>query len=159
MDYGPPSVEKPLGALPVVHDRATPRAGDRRAGREPVDLADSGGQLTGESPARIGFLRKIIEQAPGGVLDPISSNQGFPVAGVQGEFYLEYYGFGQPIFREVTLPPGHEYQVDIIDTWNMTIDTLPGTYTGTFRVDLPGREFIALRMTSVDTDRPAPPTV
>ncbi len=39
--------------------------------------------------------------------------------------------------------------LDIIDTWNMTIDTLPGTVTGRFRVELPGRQFIAVRIRAV----------
>jgi hypothetical protein len=116
-----------------------------------------GGELTGESPARIGFLRKVIEEAPGGFLEPISSNQGFPIAGRPGEYYLEFYGFGQPLFRDLTLPPGRAYRADVIDTWNMTIDPLPGTYAGACRVPLPGHDFIALRMTAVDPAGPAPP--
>lgn len=111
-----------------------------------------GGELIGESPARIGFLRRIIEEAPGGVLEPISSQQGFPVAGIPNEYYLEYYGFRQPIFRNVLLPPGRSYRLDVIDTWNMTVETLPGKYAGEFRIELPGREFIALRMTVIDSD-------
>ena len=30
-----------------------------------------GGELTGDSPARIAFLRRVIEESPGGVLDPV----------------------------------------------------------------------------------------
>jgi hypothetical protein len=28
----------------------------------------------------------------------------------------------------------------------MTIETLPGTYSGRFRIDLPGRQFMAVRL-------------
>jgi hypothetical protein len=61
-----------------------------------------------------------------------------------------YFGLTRPLFRHVTLPYGRRYRVDVIDTWNMTIDSLPGIHEGSFRVDLPGREFMALRITAAD---------
>jgi hypothetical protein len=39
--------------------------------------------------------------------------------------------------------------VDIIDTWNMTTVRQPGVFTGTFRIGLPGREFMAVRLIAV----------
>lgn len=33
-----------------------------------------GGELTGTSPERIAFLRRIIEQSPGGILNPLPSS-------------------------------------------------------------------------------------
>ena len=44
------------------------------------------------------------------------------------------------------MPPGTAYAVDVIDTWNMTIETLQGSLEGTFRVDLPGRQYMAVRL-------------
>lgn len=46
-------------------------------------------------------------------------------------------------------PQNLNFEVDIIDTWKMTIETLPGKYSGRFRIDLPGRQFIALRLRAV----------
>ncbi|WP_432508889.1 DUF5605 domain-containing protein [Kineococcus auxinigenes] len=106
-----------------------------------------GGQLTGESPERIAFLRRILEQAPDGVLDPLPSDWDVPWAGVAQQQYLLYFGFGRPRFRSLVLPPGNAYYVDVIDTWNMTVQRLPETVQGACRVPLPGREFIALRLT------------
>ncbi len=124
-----------------------------------------GGELTGSSPARIGFLRKILEDCPG-YIDPRMGNRAdwdLPW-GMSGErFYREsrspygvmrteyaewmlcYFSFARPRFRNFTLPEDIRYQIDVIDTWNMTVDTLPGTYSGTVRVDLPAREYMAVR--------------
>ena len=41
---------------------------------------------------------------------------------------------------------GLNCQADVIYTCNMTIESLPGTYSGEFRVDLPGGQFMAVRM-------------
>ncbi|MET1088382.1 MAG: DUF5605 domain-containing protein [Arthrobacter sp.] len=39
------------------------------------------------------------------------------------------------------------FEVDIIDTWNMTVETLPGTFKRRFRMDLPGRQYTAAHLT------------
>lgn len=109
-----------------------------------------GNELIGESPARIAFLRRVVEEAPGGVLDPIGESFDFPRAGVPGEYELWYFGCHQPLFRTLTLPTDRHYRVDVIDTWGMTVDTLPGTFSGISRIPLPGREFMALRVVALD---------
>ena len=38
-----------------------------------------------------------------------------------------------------------EYQVEIIDTWEMTV-TDGGIHKGKFRVKLPGKEYMAVRL-------------
>jgi hypothetical protein len=48
------------------------------------------------------------------------------------------------------LPPGSAYRVEVIDTWDMTIESRPGTVQGECTVPLPGREFMAIRLTAVD---------
>jgi hypothetical protein len=57
-----------------------------------------------------------------------------------------YFGSSQPAFRTIAIPPGNTAPIDLIDTWNMTIDRLDQTFTGTSKVNLPGRPFIALRV-------------
>jgi hypothetical protein len=47
------------------------------------------------------------------------------------------------------MKPGTKYKVEVIDTWNMTIQELDGSYEGKFRIELPGRQCIAVRMTRV----------
>ncbi|MBB5781549.1 DUF5605 domain-containing protein [Nonomuraea jabiensis] len=107
-----------------------------------------GGELTGQSPSRIDFLRRITAEAPGGILEPVGApaDTDAPAAGVAGQYHLIYFGLSQPLFCTLTPPPGR-YRVEIIDTWHMTIDELPGTFESG-RVDLPGRAYIAVRLTA-----------
>ena len=44
---------------------------------------------------------------------------------------------------------GGEWVIDVIDTWNMTIDRVDGIHSGTARVTLPGRQFVAVRLSRV----------
>jgi hypothetical protein len=62
------------------------------------------------------------------------------------DYRIAYFGFGRPRYRDVTTPQESRWLVDVIDTWNMTIARQPGIFTGTFRIDLPGREFMAVRL-------------
>ncbi|MFC5470061.1 DUF5605 domain-containing protein [Cohnella suwonensis] len=108
-----------------------------------------GGKLHGSSPARIAFLRKIIEESPGGVLEPLPSDWDVPCAGVSNEYYIYYFGFNQPKFRNFSRKSGVRYEAEIIDTWNMTIEKLPGIYEGAFKIQLPGTQFMAVRLTKI----------
>lgn len=107
-----------------------------------------GGVLKGESPARIAFLRSIIEAGPEGWLEPQGSITAtrVPSIGKPGEMYLTYYGVRQPGRTYFLLPEGDEYLVDLIDTWNMTIETLPETVTHQSMLDLPRIPYLALRL-------------
>ena len=105
-----------------------------------------GGRLTGESPARIAFARRFLEEAPAGEPNPLPSEWDLPCAGVEDEYRLYYFGFNRPGFREFRLKPGIRWKVSVIDTWNMTIEELPGLYEGAFRIDLPRRMYMAVRM-------------
>lgn len=107
-----------------------------------------GGELVGESPARFAFLRRLLEEVPGGVLDPVASDWDVPWGSGGGVTFV-YFGFGQPRYREIVRPPGVQYVVDVIDTWEMSVERLPGTYEGAFRVELPGRQWMALRLTAL----------
>lgn len=115
-----------------------------------------GGELHGTSPDRIAFLRKILEEAPGAI-SPMMQNPADPipywdvaVGAVEEKYYLFYFGFNQPTFRTFKMGEGKKYKIDIIDTWDMTITELSETYCGDFRIDMPGKQYIAIRMTRVD---------
>ena len=43
------------------------------------------------------------------------------------------------------MPEGKRYRVDVIDTWEMTVVDA-GEYEGTFRIPLPGKEYMAIRL-------------
>ncbi|SMH50928.1 Protein of unknown function [Rathayibacter oskolensis] len=109
-----------------------------------------GGELRGTSPARIAFLDRILAEGPSRGLEPIPLDWDVPRAGVEGEYYLYYFGFDRPTYRRFLLEPDVSYTVDVIDTWGMTVERLPGTYSGRFRIELPGREYIAVRLLRVD---------
>lgn len=108
-----------------------------------------GGLLYGTSPERIAFLRRVVEEGPAGGLDPLPSDWDLPCAGVEERYYLFYFGFNQPKSREFRMKPGIRYQVELLDTWNMKVEKLPGSYEGTFRIELPSRMYMAVRMTAM----------
>lgn len=107
-----------------------------------------GGHLVGQSMERIAFLENLISESPTGRLEPISSNLlcPTPVSGVKGRYEVHYNSYSQHKFRSLEVPEGCAAEIDIIDTWAMTIETLPGTYTGSQTIELPGRPYMALRM-------------
>jgi hypothetical protein len=63
-------------------------------------------------------------------------------------YYLYYYSFMRPSFRDFRLDENTEYRVEVIDTWEMTIEDR-GIYRGSFRVELPGKEYMAVRIRRV----------
>ena len=115
---------------------------------------------------RIAFLRQIVEDAPG-YLDPgraewdlpwavsgkryrtMTQTPFGPMPSENAEYMLCYFSFAQPKFRNFRLPEDHKYQIDVIDTWNMTITPVEGVHSGATRVDLPGRPYIAVRFREV----------
>ena len=106
-----------------------------------------GGVMVGESPERIAFYRRILEQTPAPGLSPVEGVAGgyFKCAGVAGEYYLLYTGVHQPHVLSFNLPAGERYNVEVIDTWNMTITPVEGEYEGLFEVPLPRLPYIAVR--------------
>jgi len=130
----------------------------------------SGGVLRGQSIARLAFLKTIMATLPPEGVDPIDKWQERRTAGKAGEFYLTYFGTDAPaawpfvIYRDGpndTTRDGLSFQVEIIDTWNMTVTPVPGTFTTkkldahTFEdvdkksIALPGRPYLALRIRRV----------
>ncbi|MDI7275962.1 MAG: DUF5060 domain-containing protein [Anaerolineae bacterium] len=118
--------------------------------RHPDDILwwSKGGVLHGESPARIAFLRRILEEGPEGGLEPIIANWREQAAGREGEYYLFYFGLHQPAWHTFELPAG-TYAAEIIDPWEMTITPVPGICEGHFRLELPGRPYLAVRFRRV----------
>lgn len=95
-----------------------------------------GGRLQGESVERIAFLRRLMEAAP---VDVPSADS----------YFLLYFGDRQPAHAECALPDRARYSVELIDAWNMTAERLAGSYSGRCRVPLPGRPYLALRISEL----------
>jgi hypothetical protein len=127
-----------------------------------------GGELRGQSPARIGFLRKIVEAGPKAGVNPIDMWEDVHLAGQPGQYYLRYFGKEAPKEWTLELPrpgmrEGMKFKVDVIDTWDMTITPDPRTFTmvvspkSMYRyrdkenatIALPGKPYMALRITNV----------
>jgi hypothetical protein len=106
-----------------------------------------GGILKGQSPERIKFLRTIIENAPPHLI-PITlfSWMPFSCIGIEHEYYLCYLIDAQPRSIVINLPKDELYQVEIIDTWNMTITPVEKKFSGRSLIELPGKPYIALRI-------------
>ncbi|MFC4006147.1 DUF5060 domain-containing protein [Nonomuraea purpurea] len=102
--------------------------GESLAGFQERAWIGNGGALFGESPARIAFLRKIMEERRDGTL-------------------LRYLGRRQPAQVTVDLPPGDGYAAELIDVWNMTVTPVEGVHRERVRVGLPRRPYLALRLT------------
>lgn len=104
-----------------------------------------GGKLHGKSPERIGFLRKLMEDGPEN-MDALDIGTNYQAIGIEGEYYLYYFGQHQPALIELQLPAEHTFKAEIIDTWNMTIEEIEGEYSGPCQVQMPGTSYQALRL-------------
>ncbi len=109
-----------------------------------------GGELHGQSPERIAFLRRILEEGPESGLNPEVFDRDIFGCSRDHEYCLVYFGVHQPSFREWTLPDGMRFQADVIDTWEMTIAPVEGVLEGECRVDLPGKPYMALRLRRIE---------
>ena len=150
-----------------------------------------GGKLVGDSPARIAFLRSVLESLPGPLRPhieglakmadlskeqieqlqraPLTQENFFSVAmarmgliemsrfaamepGVSGmcgpedipEALLWYLDFNCCCRYEIHLPETGSYRVDILDTWNMTRETVMTGAAGKQEIRLPGHEWMAI---------------
>ncbi|MEU3786378.1 DUF5605 domain-containing protein [Streptomyces sp900129855] len=107
-----------------------------------------GGTLHGESAERIGFLARITAEIPSGRIEALPSSWDM-VCGGDDDHRIIYFGNGCSTFRWLQLPPGTQWEVDLIDTWNMTVETQPGLAEGRTKITLPGREYMAVRLRRV----------
>jgi len=106
-----------------------------------------GGKLYGESPKRIAFLHQIMKDAPTENLYPFHNEWNKQTYLFQTDaYYLHYYGNSQQAAAVLRLPAGKEYEVEIIDAWEMTIHKLEGLFSGVVEVPLPQKPYMAVRV-------------
>jgi len=150
-----------------------------------VTWLGSGGALKGESPARLEFLRRVLEESPDQGINPIDRWEHADIGGQPGEYYLLYFGRKMPTEWTFQLPryrltDGMEFAVEVLDTWNMTVTPVEGVFVTKMRppydfqpgsidervtdehngrsIALPGRPGIALRIRHVGGADPTPAT-
>jgi hypothetical protein len=148
-------------------------AGHGETYSHPEDLIwwAKGGKLHGESWRRIRFLHELLREDQLGGLEPIGMNDEWPWSRISGARDLAgkvtyiYFGEHQPNQWTTGLPADDGvYQIDLIDTWNMTVEpakriaafvphpqrhgsiTRGGKADAAFGIDLPGRPYLALRV-------------
>ncbi|MFD1253492.1 DUF5060 domain-containing protein [Devosia equisanguinis] len=128
-----------------------------------------GGELYGDAWKRIKFLRELLEQDVKAGLTPLGGTTSWPwsrmSAAEDGDVRYIYFGEHQPAQWTTGLPlDDGDYDVDLIDTWAMTIEpaqriapAIPhptrhgavvrgGKADAAFGVRLPGRPHLALRV-------------
>ena len=130
-----------------------------------------GGVLKGQSPARLAFLKKVLDDAPAEGIEPIDKWQEPEYGGQPGKYYLIYLGKQTPTNWDFQIPKpplgklqsadGMKFTVEVLDTWNMTVTPLPGVFTlkkkdNYFYADkdgrnvpLPGKPYMAIRIQRV----------
>lgn len=54
----------------------------------------------------------------------------------------------RPSFRDFYFDDDTSFTVRVIDTWNMTVEDY-GIYKGKFRIELPGRSYMAVQIRKV----------
>lgn len=131
-----------------------------------------GGMLKGQSPARLAFLKKVLDDAPASGIDPIDKWQNPDYAGHAPDYYLVYLGREKPTSWEFRLPTpplwkGRQpdqtmrFTAEVLDTWNMTVTPVDGTFTIVKQTDyfvadeagrlvpLPGKPYMAIRIKRV----------
>ncbi len=82
-----------------------------------------GGKLIGRSPARLAFLRSVMEQAPYEQMEPDPQlSPGNYALCKPNEYYLVYFTTDVP--TALDLPGDGPYKVDGIDPWHMTVTPL-----------------------------------
>lgn len=108
-----------------------------------------GGVLKGESPSRLAFLRRIMEEGPPEGIEPIDQwadayarrktaiGDGLAephIGGLPGQYYLVYFGRSAPkewapdIYKN-QLEDGMRFRAEVIDTWEMTVRPVEQTIT------------------------------
>ena len=125
-----------------------------------------GGVLRGQSPARLAFLRQILNDSPAAGINPIDKWEEIAIGGQPGEYYLAYFGndarssWPFELFH-TGVADGMKFKVDVIDTWNMTDTPVPEVFELKKRdayyfadkdgraVTLPARPYMALRIRRV----------
>jgi Domain of unknown function (DUF5060)/Protein of unknown function (DUF4038)/Domain of unknown function (DUF5605) len=101
-----------------------------------------GGVLVGQSPARLAFLKTIMDAAPADATVLPEKNTW----GVEGEYYLTYLWDRQHATQSYKLPEGRRFKAEIIDTLAMTITAVAGALAGRADVALPIKPYLAIRL-------------
>jgi len=100
-----------------------------------------GGVLHGTSPAKIAFLRKLLEETiavgPGPIGFTNFNDDPMGARRANGSVIFYYFDEHQPAEGAFQLPDGKSYTAEFIHTLELTRTPLPGEYAGNAQVKLP----------------------
>ena len=111
--------------------------------RHPEDILwwSKGGVLHGQSPARIAFLKKIMEQVPFHQLTPQEEpTPGNCLLSKDGDTYFLY--FTNPVKTTIRLAGSRPYALDGMDTWEMKETPLGTAQPGEFTFEPPTADYL-----------------
>jgi len=128
-----------------------------------------GGVLKGQSPARLAFLKRVLDEGPAEGIEPIDKWQNPEYGGQRGKYYLVYFGKQTSNSWEFLLPAQKgvladdmKFKAEVLDTWNMTVTPVEGVFTlkkkdGYFfgdqdgrSIPLTGKPYLAIRIQRVE---------
>jgi hypothetical protein len=135
-----------------LHGTSTPRIAFLRkifeeapaAGLTPIEKFDN--ELISAQQL---FSQFASSRTAGNTVSRIIAEGGWNVeaGGYSGEdYFLFYFGMHTPGSRNFNLPEEATFRVDVIDTWNMIVDTVEEKASGALKVKMPGRKFMAIRI-------------
>jgi hypothetical protein len=117
--------------------------GETYISRDGNPVWSDAGELHGSSPARITFLRKLLEDTgTTGLMaadDPYYANAGNP-----GSLYLYYFDYHCVGEYEFPLPEKANFKATLIDPWGMNTAPVSGVFTGKSKITLSGKPFMAI---------------
>lgn len=131
-----------------------------------------GGVLKGQSPDRLAFLKKVLDDAPAEGIEPIDKWQEPAYGGRAPDYYLIYLGKQRPVSWEFKIPkppsgkgrpPADKmkFTAEVLDTWDMTLTRVPGEFTlkkkdnyfygdeNGREIPMPGKPYMAIRLKRV----------
>jgi hypothetical protein len=132
-----------------------------------------GGKLHGKAWQRIKFFRALLEQDVENGFEPLGPTSEWPwnrvSAAKDGKTRYIYFGDHQPAIWTMGLPKEKgRYQIDLIDTWAMTVKRIkpmkapenhptrhgdvvrPRAPDAAFAIKLPGKPYLAVRIRELD---------
>lgn len=114
----------------------------------PVEIGDAEREALDLSDPQV--RARMFDRSEDGETDLVvkSASWNIDAGGYNTEagYYLFYYALHQPRAREFTLPIGSSYHIELLDTWQMTVESVAETATGKVRVAMPGRKHMAIRI-------------
>ncbi|MFI7633124.1 DUF5605 domain-containing protein [Nonomuraea sp. NPDC049400] len=116
--------------------------GESYADDDGLTWSEAGGTLAGAAVPRLALLREVIAGTPA---EARYRDRDAPMLELPGQFYLEFCGEHRFPQREYEVPAGR-YEVEVIDTWEMTVTPLGVQEGETVSVPLPGTVGQAVRL-------------